>query len=332
MKKHIPKLAGGLILFVLMSVLYAMFTTNVRPNEFAIRQILLGPNKGISTDLLGPGLHLVIPSYERLHTYSRQIQILDFNDNLDEASSLGKYAPSIRIQTSEGYQVTVDVTVAYRIVDPYKVITNVGLGKLYETALVRPRADRYLRETLGRLNSEDFYDGTKRIRAAKEAREKLSVDLEPAGIEVWNVMVRHYTYDERYQNAIEQRKIQDQTVFKNQAEAIAATQEAEKNRVLAEGRAVVSVEQERGRSEVRRITAEADLYYRTKVAEGDLLVAMAEAEGVRLENQALQVSGASNIVGLDMAKALEGTEIIIVPTDGPKGVNPLDLDSLIKGW
>ena len=130
----------------------------------------------------------------------------------------------------------------------------------------------------------------------------------------------------------EQRKIQDQTVFKNQAEAIAATQEAEKNRVLAEGRAVVSVEQERGRSEVRRITAESDLYYRTKVAEGDLLVAKAEAEGVRLENQALQVSGASNIVGLDMAKALDGTQVIIVPTDGAKGVNPLDLDSLIKGW
>lgn len=332
MRRHIPKLATGLIVLVAISFAYAMFTTNVKPNEFAVRQVLLGPNKGISKSLLGPGLHLVIPSYERLHGFSRQIQILDFNDNLDAASSLGKFAPSIRIQTSEGYQVTVDVTVAYRIVDPYKVVTNIGLGKLYETALVRPRADRYLRETLGRLNSEDFYDGTKRIRAALEARTKLTADLEPAGIEVWNVMVRHYTYDERYQNAIEQRKIQDQTVFKNQAEAIAATQEAEKNRVLAEGRAVVSVEQERGRSEVRRITADADLYYRTKVAEGDLLVAMAEAEGVRLENRALQVSGASNIVGLEMAKALEGTEIIIVPTDGPSGVNPLDLDSLIKGW
>ena len=332
MKEHIPKITVAGVIFVLIVVMYGLFTINVQPHEFAVRQTLLGPNKGIKKDLIGPGLQLIIPSYERLHTYSRQIQTLDFNDDLDNSSGLGKYAPSIRIQTSEGYQVTVDVTVAYRIVDPYLVITNVGLGKLYETALVRPRADRYLRETLGRLNSEDFYDGSKRIQAALQARNKLSGDLEPAGIEVWNVMVRHYTYDERYQNAIEQRKIQDQTVFKNQAEAVAATQEAEKNRVLAEGRATVNVEQEMGRSEVRRITADADLYYRTKVAEGGLLVARAEAEGVRLENAALQVSGASNIVGLEMAKALEGTEIIIVPTDGVNGVNPLDLDSLIKGW
>ena len=122
-----------------------MFTTNVKPNEFAIRQILLGPNKGISTELLGPGLHLVFHPTSGCTPTAAKFKILDFNDNLDQASTLGKYAPSIRIQTSEGYQVTVDVTVAYRITDPYKVITNVGLGKLYETALVRPRADRYLR-------------------------------------------------------------------------------------------------------------------------------------------------------------------------------------------
>ena len=133
-------------------------------------------------------------------------------------------------------------------------------------------------------------------------------------------------------NAIEQRKIQDQTVFKNQAEAIAALkkprrieflQRAERSSVSSKSVAV---------QEVRRITADADLYYRTKVAEGDLLVAKAEAEGVRLEKIKPFKSVAHPTCGLDMAKALDGTQVIIVPTDGAKGVNPLDLDSLIKGW
>jgi hypothetical protein len=145
-------------------------------------------------------------------------------------------------------------------------------------------------------------------------------------------MVRHYQYDERYQDAIEQRKIQDQMVFKNRAEALAATEEAEKNRVLAEGRAIVDVETRRGESEVQKINADSDLYSRKRISEGDLLVELAQAESKRMENDALSAAGATNIVGLKMAEAIDNTQVIIVPTDGPSAVNPLDLDRLIGGW
>ncbi len=319
-------------LFIAGILLYATFTTNVHPDAFAVKQVFLGPNKGIQEEVLGPGLHLVVPGYEQLHVFPRDIQLMELNDDHTSTSEDAFYAPAIRIQTSEGYQVTVDVTVAYRIKDPYKVITSVGPGRLYETALVAPRSDTFLRQTLGKLNAEQFYDGAARRAAGIAARENLSTDLAPKGIEVWSVMVRHYTYDDRYQEAIEQRKIQDQLVFKNQAEAVAAEQEAKKNRVLAEGQARVEVERERGRSEVRKIEADANLYYRKKVAEGDLLVALAEAEGIRLENEALRAAGAANLVGLRMAEVMEGTQVIVVPTDGPSGVNPLHLDDLVQGW
>ena len=72
--------------------------------------------------------------------------------------------------------------------------------------------------------------------------------------------------------------------------------------------------------------------YRTQIAEGDLLVSLAEAEGTRLENNALQAAGASNLVGLEMADALENIQVIVVPTDGSGAVNPLDLDALLRGW
>ena len=312
-------------------MLYATFTTYVLPDQFAVRQVYLGPNKGIQEELYGPGLHFVMPGYERLHTFPRSVQLLEFNDD-DVTKSVDAYhQPAIRIQTSEGYQVTVDVVIAYRIIDPYKVMSEVGPGELYLTSLVSPRSDKVLRQKLGELNAEDFYSGSKRRHAAEEARELLEREVEESGIQVWSVLVRHYTYG-RYQEAIEQRKIQDQTVFKNKAEAIAATQEAEKNRVTAEGQALIEVERERGRSEVKKIQADADLYYRQKIAEGDLLVALAEAEGTKLENAALQAAGASNLVGIEMAEVLNGAEVIIVPTDGKEGINPLDLDSLIRGW
>jgi regulator of protease activity HflC (stomatin/prohibitin superfamily) len=297
-------LGAGFAALIGVVALYATFTTYVRPDEIAVRQIFLGPNSGIQEDLYGPGLHFVMPGYERLHLFPRDMQLLEFNEYISASHANDDVVTSepIRIQTSEGYQVTVDVTVAYRIVDPFKLIKEVGPGKLYQTSLMIPRSDKILRQSLGRLNAEEFYQGARRLRAAEDARQLLAGEVEGAGIEVWHLMVRHYTYDDRYQNAIEQRKIQDQTVFKNRAEALSSTEEAEKNRVLAEGQALIEVAREQGRSDIQMIAADADLYYRQKVAEAELLV------------------------------ALGGAAVIIVPTDGSSGVNPLDLDSLIGGW
>lgn len=339
-KVKIPMISGGRLKWlllvggavVLLLVLFNAFTVYVKPWEFAIRQVYFGPGQGIQQGVYGPGLHVVLPGYEQYHVFPRNLQILEFNDDTSQASAQATSVPSINIQTSEGYRVVADVTIAYRIVDPYKVVTSVGPGNLYETALVRTRAEPVLRQKLGELDAEQFYEGTLRRQKALEAREAMLKDLEPSGIQVWNVMVRHYRYDERYQEAIEQRKIQDQMVFKNRAEALAAQEEAEKNRVAAEGQAIVEVEKERGSSEVRMIAADGDLYARKRIAEGDLLVELARAEAKRLENDALSASGASNIVGLKMADALENTQVIVVPTDGPNAVNPLELESLVRGW
>lgn len=316
-------------------VLYSTFTVYVEPNHVAVRQVYLkfplGPEKGIQDDVYGPGLYFVIPGFEKMHKFPRDMQLVEFNDYTSGAK-IAATSQAIRIQTSEGYQVTVDVTIAYRITDPVTLIKSVGPGRLYETQLLLPRADRYLRQTLGELNAEDFYKGSLRQAKAQSARELLEKDLMTSGIQVWNVMVRHYTYDARYQEAIEQRKIQDQMVFKNRAEAFASGKEAEKKRVIAEGAAKVDVEKERGEAEVRIIHADADLYARTRIAEGGKLVALAEAEATRLRNDALRVPGAENLVGLEMAEVLSGTEVIIVPTDGNSGQNPLNLSDLMGGW
>src|SRR5437764_393305 len=150
------------------------------------------------------------------------------------------------------------------------------------------------------------------------------------GIEVVDVYVRRYIYDSRYQQAIEQRKIQDQTVYKNEAEAKAATAAALKNKIVAEGAAAVQVELSRGDAEMKKLEAQADLYRRQRAADGDLLVKLAEAQGTELENRALRGVGSENMVGLRMADALKNTKVIVLPTDGESGMNPLDLRALLK--
>jgi hypothetical protein len=69
---------------------------------------------------------------------------------------------------------------------------------------------------------------------------------------------------------------------------------------------------------------------RRKKADADLLVKLAEAEKVRLKNNALQGSGAERMVGLKMAEVYKGLDVIILASDGAAGVNPLDLNKTLK--
>lgn len=311
---------------------YNACTVYVRPYQLGVKQAILGGEKGIRETVYGPGLHWVTPGTERMHLFPSDLQVLEMADSTAGVgeSSNHRVVRAIKIQTSEGYTVAADVTVLYRIDNPYKVMTQIGPGRLYEDSAVIPRAEQVLRRTLGELDSDDFYKGDQRDKAMDQAQKLLTAELEPRGIQVTHVLLRQYRYDARYQQAIEQRKIQDQSVFKNQAEAAAAQAEAEKNRIIAEGQATVQVELSRGDAEVAKLRSEAELYRRTQAAQGDLVVKLAKAKGTELESTALRGSGSENMVGLKMADVLQGTQVIVVPTDGEGGVNPLDLNSALK--
>jgi regulator of protease activity HflC (stomatin/prohibitin superfamily) len=323
-------LLGGVLVVVLLG--YNSFTTYVRPGEAGVKQIKFGMGKGIEPTVYGTGLHYVGPG-ETMHRFPLRVQVLELSNSRSESSEDlegHRVAPGVNIQTSEGYTVQVDVTVLYRIADPLKVMTTIGPGRLFEDSAVIPRAQQDLRRALGELDAEDFYRGDKRVQKSAAAQVSLEAELRDKGIEVLQVLIRRYTYDQRYQQAIEQRKIQDQTVYKNEAEAKSASANAAKNKIIAEGAAAVQVELARGEAEVKKLEADADLYRRKKAADGDLLVKLAEAQGIELENQALRGVGSENMVGLRMADALRGTQIIVLPSDGEGGMNPLDLRTLLK--
>lgn len=319
---------AALLLFL---VIYNSSFTYVHPNQVAIKQVTIGPGKGISKEVFRAGLHWILPGTERLHLFPTDIQVLSLShDDKERTVSDVGLGPALNIQTSEGYSVTVDVTVLYRIEDPYRVMTALGPGRLYEQSLVLPRAEQILRKRLGELDAEEFYDVTKRHAKQELALADLNTELGPAGVRVLQVLIRRYAYDPRYQSAIEQRKIQDQTVFKNKAEAEMAGANAEKDRIVATGEALVKVELARGDGEKQKLEAQAELYERTKRAEGEKELKLAEAEGTRLEAAALRGKGSEYLVGLKMADVLKGTQIIVLPTDAEGGTNPLDLKSALK--
>jgi len=309
----------------------AFFLQYVKPDEFGIKVVRIGLKRGVHEEIYAPGLHLVLPfGMEEMYRLPKDVQVLELTNHPDTAAKFAQIKEAAHIQTSDGFYVDVDVSILYRIVDPYKVFTIIGPGSLYITNGIVPQAEPRLKEAMGSLTTEEFYNSPLRVEKTELARTLLNENLKPKGIRVDQVMVRYFTYSDEIQRNIEEKKLKDQLVFKNQAEARAAAEEAVLKKIIQEGEATVMVEIEKGQAYATQKRAEKDLYARKRKAEADLLVQLAEAERVRLKNEALSGQGAERMIGLKMAETFRGLDAIILPSDGPNGVNPLDLGNSLK--
>jgi len=304
-------------------------TTYVPPNMVGIKQVVYGSGAGIKKDLYESGVYFIVPGVERLYLFPRDVQVVNFSDSASEVSKDLRSAPAVKLLTSDGYSVTIDVTILYRIDNAYQVFTEAGPGRGFEDKLVVPRADRIMRKTLGELNAEEFYAGPKRIEKTTLAHVQLVEELKPYGLKLEGVLVRRYEYDQKYQALIEGRKVKDQTVFLRSAEAQAEIEKRKRDTIVAEGQAAAQTELQRGDSEVQKLRAEANLYERKQAAQGKLLVETAEAQGTKLESDAYLTQGAENIVGIKMAEVLKGVKVLVLPSDGKDGFNPLDIGTLL---
>jgi len=324
-------LAVLIVLLAVLGVFYNFFLVYVGPTEYGIKEVQIGLKRGIMEKVYNTGLHMRITGMEVMHKFPKDIQTFEMSNYPTAVSRQFRNAKAAHIQTSDGFFVDVDVSILYRIKDPYKVITILGPGRMFETNGIVPKAEPALKEqSLGELSTEEFYNSPLRMEKTLKAKDLLNAQLEPMGIEVTHVLVRYFQYSEEIQKNIEAKKLQDQLVYKNQAEKRAAEEGAKLQKVISEGAALVRVKLQEGDAyQVTRL-AERDLYVRRKHAEGDLLLRLAEAKKTDLKNKALEGAGSERLVGLKMADVYKGLDMIILSSDGPNGVNPLDMGDTLE--
>lgn len=303
----------------------------VRPNEFGIKVVHIGINRGVQEKIYPAGYAFRIPfGVEQVHRLPQSIQVLELTNYAGTPGAGAYVTKGAKIQTSDGFFVDVDATILYRIVDPYEVFTRLGQEQKFLELGMLPKAESVLKEALGQLTTEEFYDSQLRVAKAQLAREILNEKLANEGMEVEHVLVRYFEYSPSIQQNIEDKKLQDQLVFTNESKGRAAEQRQVLMRTKEEGEYMVKVKMAEGDAYRVEKEAERDLYQRTKTAEADLMVARAEAEGIRMKNDAMQTLGADAMVAMRMAEVLEGLDTIYVPAGGDLGLNPLDLDSVLR--
>ncbi len=124
--------------------------TYVPPGMIGVRQVSYGPGKGLQKKPVNPGYRREIAGYETIHTFPRDIQVVEFTNNPSESSDKHRQMPAVKVPTVDGYPVDVDVSVLYRLKDPYKVASKFGFGTGYEESVVIRFTDSLIKQYSGR--------------------------------------------------------------------------------------------------------------------------------------------------------------------------------------
>jgi len=328
-----------LLLFFFFAFLYATCTQYIRPDEFAVKQVdvpvpLLTGVAGIHTNVYNTGIHWRLPGCEKFILFPKSVRVVTLHSkgklNAEEAERFVRLEDAAHIQTSDGFFINLDVSIIYRVIDPYKVIKEFGSGALYEQNGVIFQAEPTLKSTMGTLRPEDFFNAAERVLKQDEARDNFNELLLPRGLRGDHVLIRYPQYHEAVQARIEARNIQEQTKQKNIEEAKLAQAQADLTEVLKQGEANLTIKLMEGSNFVTRLTAQMEAYRRKKSSEGNRVMALAEAEKQRMINNSYQGPGAERLIGLEWAKVLSGLDTIVLESGGANGFNPLNVPALMK--
>jgi hypothetical protein len=197
---------------------------------------------------------------------------------------------------------------------PRQLITQVGINQTVWMQKVQQIAEDGCKRALGHLTVDGFYDSQAREAMAYMAMKMLNegwVDAEGAvytglhayGAHIEAVLVRAYTYPEVINKAIFNKVTQVQQASLNVAKEEMERQSALVTKVDAEGKANVEVKGTEGASEVIKIDSEADLYDKSKRAEGDLLVVTEKAAITEKKSKTFDLPGGDLYVAREL-KAL----------------------------
>ncbi len=128
-------------LTILLFLTFNLCFVYVLPNEYGIKVIRIGMHRGVQQEVHGAGLHFILPfGLQQMHRLPRDLQVLELTNYPDSASRSARREKAAHIQTSDGFFVSVDVSILFRIADPYRVFTTIGPGTLFEDNGVIPKA------------------------------------------------------------------------------------------------------------------------------------------------------------------------------------------------
>jgi regulator of protease activity HflC (stomatin/prohibitin superfamily) len=185
----------------------------------------------VQNDVLGSGLHFVNPLYE-IKKVDVKTQNYTMSGVHDEGEKSGDDA--IRVLASDGLEVTIDLTVLYRVIanDAPELIRTIGLD--YKDKIVRPLTRTKIRDNAVYYQAVDLFS-TKRDEFQQRIYKSIEEDMKKRGLLLEQLLVRNITLPNSVKASIESKINAEQDAKKMEFVLQKEKQEAERKRVEAQG-------------------------------------------------------------------------------------------------
>lgn len=223
--KKLPKIGLPVILLVVVVLIFVSKSSiNIGYGEAGVLFKTFGG--GVVTDepALGEGFHIIAP-WNKVYIYNVKQQEV--------------FESKMQVLSSNGLEISLDISVLYQ-----PKIEELGLlhktkGENYLNIIIIPQIRAVARSVVGRYTPEQLYS-TKRDAIQNEIYEETQKVVENQYVQLNAVLVRDVTLPIAIREAIERKLNQEQEALEYEFRIEKAKQEAERQRIDAEGKATAN--------------------------------------------------------------------------------------------
>jgi regulator of protease activity HflC (stomatin/prohibitin superfamily) len=214
------------VLFILLGFLLSSIV-QIDAGQVGVKKLF----GNVQNDVLGSGLHVINPLME-VERMDIKTQNYTMSGVHDEGAKQGDDA--IRALTSDGLEVTIDLTVLYKVIasDAPKILRETGVD--YTDKIVRPLTRTKIRDNAVYYEAVALYS-TKREEFQQRIFRSIESDFRSRGLLLEQLLIRNITLPQAVKTSIEQKISAEQEAQKMQFILQKERQEADRKRIEAQG-------------------------------------------------------------------------------------------------
>jgi len=347
----LPWVMVGVFVLVLM-----MFVTTGQAGVIEVHDdqvvVIVNYLTGESSVDAQPGYKFFLPFLQQAFLLEKSTQKFLMSGDVDRDAN---HVAKLTVRANDGSNFWFDeVDIQYEIKPDMAslILSDSGVEQSFKRDWVRAYARSILRDEFGRFTASQVADPTNYRDATEAATSRLNDLLEAHGIRIIQIVTPKPKFDQRYEQAIEDRKVADEEVNRIKAQAEQLRQERERR--VAEVDAIKAVEYEelKGTLEQMRIAAEQERVrvertadaYKTQVvgegqarraqlterARGETERARKDAEGLQKQAEALALQG-EVLVREVLAQRLREITFSLVPYTRDAAPERVELEGDLTG-
>jgi regulator of protease activity HflC (stomatin/prohibitin superfamily) len=214
------------VLFIVLGISTAC-VKQIDAGEIGVKKLF----GSIQSDVLQSGLHFVNPLLD-IKTLDVKTQNYTMSGVHDEGQKAGDDA--IKVLTSDGLEVTIDLTVLFRVVSTEAPRLLRETGEDFTDKIVRPITRTKIRDNAVYYQAVDLF-GSKRDEFQQRIYKSIEDDFKKRGLLLEQLLVRNITLPNSVKASIESKINAEQDAKKMEFVLLKEKQEAERKRVEAQG-------------------------------------------------------------------------------------------------